>query len=156
MSIPYVVPRAASARVRNGRASRRTSRNREVVVEENTAAVLRGLGELGEKMERRLEAEQSERASGDERFAVRELVHECFKVGEIRELLETRGIKAAEQRCNKWTLASKVAILCPLAEVQEFLAARQNPNDTKRNRGTPSDQTTFPITKARKRIDDAR
>ena len=126
------------------------------VVEENTAAVLRGLGELGEKMERRLEAEQSERASGDERFAVRELVHECLKVGEIRELLETRGITAAERRCNKWSLASKVAILCPLAEVQEFLAARQNPNDAKRDRGTPSDQTTFPITKARKKIDDAR
>ena len=133
--------------------------NREIVcevVEESTAAVLRGLGELGEKMERRLEAEQSERASGDERFAVRELVHECLKAGEIRELLQTRGVTAAERRCNKWSLASKVAILCPLAEVQEFLAARQNPNDTKRNRGTPSDQTTFPITKARKKIDDAR
>ena len=125
-------------------------------VEENRAGVLRGLGELGEKMERRLEAEQCERASGDERFAVRELVHECLKVGEIRELLETRGITAVERRCNKWSLASKVAILCPLAEVQEFLAARQNPNDTKRNRGTPSDQTTFPITKAQQKVDDAR
>ena len=104
--------------------------NRELIcetVEESAAAVLKELDHLGQKLEQRLEAGQAERADGDARFAIRELVYESLKASEIRELLGMRGVE--DLRSNKWTLASKAALVCTAAQVQDFLASRKGAND---------------------------
>ena len=146
--------------------------NRDIICEvldERTGEVLQGLDALGEKLAKRFEAEQAERASSDERFALRELVYESLKAGEIRELLEAQGVKTQERR--KWSLASTAAMICTHAQVQEFLASRKDADDTggarssaaktsnnKRDRQEPNSemQSMLPVTKRPRAIGDGR
>lgn len=97
--------------------------NRDVIcdaVEEKGAEILRGLSELGDKLEKRFEAEQA----SDEKYALREFVYSSLKAEGIRQLLEAHGKKTQERR--KWSLASEAALICSTAQVREFLAGRSD------------------------------